>query len=150
MRVLSCDGCGSELIGTENFCPYCGSSISADDLQDTIVIDMALPVLSDYEEAVKVKLENPHSIRIPKAKLSFCPYYLIHYVLNINRKDPVGKNHHIHQRSIHILNAFNGHLLTGKCNTESNRFMNIFSPKRISDGGHQHGDTEDYSEIEKN
>jgi hypothetical protein len=52
------------------------------------------------------KFENPHSIRILKAKVNFCPYYLIHYVLNVNRKDPTGKNHHIHQRGTHILNAF--------------------------------------------
>jgi RNA polymerase subunit RPABC4/transcription elongation factor Spt4 len=130
VRVSSCNNCGSELIGTENFCPYCGGGILTDDSQDVIVINSALPVLADYEEVIKVNLENPHSIRIPKAKLNFYPYYLIHYVLNVNRKDPAGKNHHIHQQGTHILNAFNGRLLTGKGNTELKSFINIFIPKR--------------------
>jgi hypothetical protein len=113
---------------------------------------MRLPLILhfQFEEVIKVKLENPHSIRIPKANLNFCPYYLIHYVLNVNRKDPTGKNHHIHQQGIHILNAFNGHLLTDKGNTESKSFMNIFIPKRISNKSHQHDDVEEYSEVEKN
>jgi hypothetical protein len=55
--VSSCNDCGIELIGTENFCPE--SSISTDDSQDAIVIDSALPVSVDYEEVIKVKLNNP-------------------------------------------------------------------------------------------
>jgi RNA polymerase subunit RPABC4/transcription elongation factor Spt4 len=44
VRMSSCNECGSGLIGTENFCPYCGSSILPDDSQDAIAIDSALPV----------------------------------------------------------------------------------------------------------
>ena len=60
--------------------------ISTDDTSDEIVLDMTLPISLEYEEAIKVNIDNPFAVKISKADLEFYPYYVIEYKIDLQSR----------------------------------------------------------------
>jgi hypothetical protein len=145
--VECCAACGSILEnGNENFCPYCGQSLSK---AQSFTIDYSIPVNMKYEEVTKIEIQNPSSVRVSGATLEFCPYYVFDYKMKMMRKDPTGKNHKIESEGKHIVNAQTGELVSAKPTTE---FKNSLSKligyrKENTDESHRESDVERYQIV---
>ena len=64
-----------------------------------MILDATLPVALSYEEIVKCEgIKNRYAVIVSNATLEFHPYYLIEYVLNLEKKDPTGKKHNVQSR----------------------------------------------------
>lgn len=58
-----------------------------------VELEYALPTNKNYREATKVQLQNPEAKEVSAAELTFHPYYVLHYKLKGQIKDPTKKTH---------------------------------------------------------
>jgi hypothetical protein len=93
-----------------------------------MILNSTLPVALSYEEIVKCEgIKNPYAVIVSNATLDFHPYYIIEYVLNVERKDPTEKKHTIQARGKHIVNAFNGDLISAESRSRLKKLLSNFS-----------------------
>jgi hypothetical protein len=87
---------------------------------------MTLPISLEYNEAIKVNIDNPSVIKISRADLEFYPYYVIEYQIDLQRIDPSGKKHNLQNQEVIIVDASNAELLLDK--KETMKFVSKFNP----------------------
>jgi hypothetical protein len=121
-----CEQCSSRLQGTQSYCPSCGSYIPK---SPNVILEITLPISLKYEAATKVDLYNPSGIKTSSAKLDFHPFYVFDYLLNAERSDPSGKFHILEDEGTHIVDAFDGSLLTENSKKSGNLFRLMFFRK---------------------
>jgi hypothetical protein len=95
-----------------------------------MILDSTLPVALGYEEVVRcARINNPDALRVSNATLDFHPYYIFEYVLNAERKDPIGKKRVVQAQGKHIVNTFNGDLISAVPRMRLKKLLSNFSSK---------------------
>jgi hypothetical protein len=95
-----------------------------------MILDSTLPVALGYEEITKCsRIKNPDAVRVSNATLDFHPYYIFEYILNAERKDPTGKKRVVQAQGKHIVNAFNGDLISAVPRMRLKKLISNFASK---------------------
>jgi hypothetical protein len=95
-----------------------------------MILDSTLPVALGYEEVINcTSIKNPDAVRVSKATLDFHPYYIFEYILNAERKDPIGKKRFVQAQGKHIVNAFNGDIISAVPRMGLKKLLSSFSSK---------------------
>lgn len=75
-----------------------------------ITLSSALPVEMKYEEVCKIAIANPSAAKITRPRLILHPYYVLHYRLDAQRKDPARGMHRIQDEGIYVVDAVDGEI----------------------------------------
>lgn len=85
------------------------SSSAAAIPQQDVVLDFALPLTTNYREATRLDLVNPHSAKILHATLVLSPFYVFNYIADVKRRLLIGRG--FHEEGTHIVDAMTGEIL---------------------------------------
>jgi len=99
----------------------------------------ALPLNIDYEEAIKLNLENYDKIRINSSNLFYKPYYVVEYVFKDEYHDPTREIHTFYDEGLVLIDGLDGRIL--------NKTDTMGRLKQIISNSDEEVDTKVYDEL---